>query len=576
MTDDIDPVTLEVLWSRLRGIPREMGTHLSRTAFSAVMKYARDYSTALFTANGRLISQGVRAPGHLGSMPFMVKTILEDHFPRDSWDPGDVVLTNDPYINSGHLPDLFLFLPVFDDDTLAGFCVVGGHHLDIGGSGPASYSMYASDIYAEGLQIPPIKLYEQHQLNDEVISIITENSRESNKIRGDLQAQYGAANVGHDLFLEVLAEWGRETLEQYVEEIIRRSESRVRQSIRELPDGTYTFSETFDGFDEPLPIRAQVTVSGSDIHVDYTGTARQQHGRAINSVLQYTFSYTMLALKSVLDPDMPQTEGTLDPITITAPEGSLLNPRPPVPVSARQLVSDFIVGTVRGALHEAVPGEISAAGGQQLRHMFQFTDEDAGTQQVLFDGHYGGAGARPDRDGSPAVAGSNNLTNTPVEAIEAEYPMRITRYELASDSGGAGEHRGGNGTVREYEFHQKTTVQLVNERFRVGPYGLAGGERGQAGAAEHISDRHGTVQLSSKERFSADPGETLRVRSTGGGGYGAADARSTERVRADVDAGQVSPERAEETYGVRSDSDARGDPAPRAVEPAADQKSDDQ
>ncbi|MFB6310607.1 MAG: hydantoinase B/oxoprolinase family protein [Salinirussus sp.] len=551
MDDAIDPVTLEVLWSRLRGLPREMGSHLSRTAYSAVIKYARDFSTATFTADGRMLAQGVYAPGHLGSMPFMVRKLFE-HFPRETWEPGDVVLTNDPRINSGHLPDLFVFAPVFYEGDLRGFCVIGGHHLDIGGAGTASYTMHVTDLYAEGIQVPPVKLYDAGEPDEKVFDIVTANSREPEKLRGDLEAQIGATQVGQDLFCEILEEHGVATAERYFEEILDRSEERMRTAIDDVPDGVYEFEDRMDGFDEPLPVHATITVDGTELEVDFAGTADQVPGRAINAVSQYTFAYTMLGLKSVIDPDSPQTQGAIEPVTVTAPEGSLLNAQLPVPVGSRQLVADRVISTVVGALNEAVPGETPAPGGQPHRQMFKFTHPETGELQVLFDGHYGGAGARPERDGNHAVAGTNNLQNTPVEAIESEYPMRINTYRLRPDSSGAGRYRGGAGTVREYEFDVRTEVQLVNERFKFGPFGVQGAGDGRPGAA--ILNPDGEARdLHSKEQFQADAGDVLRVFTPGGGGYGEPNRRPMDAVRADVRDGVLSPEVAERRYDVELD-----------------------
>jgi N-methylhydantoinase B len=560
MDEDIDPVTLEVLWSRLRGIPREMGMHLSRTAFSAVIKYARDFSTGLFTWDGRLLSQGVYAPGHLGSMPFMIRKLLENHFPPDEWEPGDVVLTNDPYINSGHLPDMFMFTPVFVDDELAGFCVIGGHQLDIGGAGAASYTMYVTDMYAEGMQIPPIKLHEGGDLNETVMDIIAENSRESRKIRGDLQAQYGAIRAGHDLYLKFIEEYSFETVKRYSDEIIARSEQRMREAIADIPDGTYSFEDKLDGFEDPLPVHATVTVDDTDIEVDFEGTADQLADRAINSPWQYTFAYTMLAIKSIVDPESPQTHGAVEPVTMHAPEGSILNARRPAPVASRQIVCDRVVSTVTGALNQAVPRETPAPGGQPHRQMFKFTNPDTGDQQVLFDGHYGGAGACPDRDGALAVSGTNNLKNTPVEAIETEYPLRITQYQLRRDSSGAGKYCGGSGTVREYELLEQADIQFVNERFKFSPFGVNEGRPSRSGRATYNPGREDERELHSKERFDADAGDVVRVHTPGGGGYGDPADRERELVLSDLVNGLISPEYAKSEFGYIPPEDGARSP----------------
>ncbi|MEF8780988.1 MAG: hydantoinase B/oxoprolinase family protein, partial [Haloferacaceae archaeon] len=481
--DQVDPITLEVLWSKLTRIAEEMGTHLHRTAFSEVVKHAHDFSTAVFTGDGRLVAQGVYTPGHLGCMPNAMAEIL-DRFPAGTWEPGDLVATNDPYIGAGHLTDIFTFEPAFLDGDLVGFCVATADYIDLGGSGPGSIAMYASDLHEEGLQIPPMKLREGGEYNDQVVSMILENSREPEKVHGDLRAQAGASRVGRELYCDLVEEYGVETFRRYVDEIVARSETSMRNAIAEIPDGTYTYEELMDGFDEPLPIHVGVTVSGDDMTVDFEGTADQQPGRAINATSNFTFAYVLFTIKSAIDPETPQTDGAVRPITVTAPEGSLVNVRPPAPVSARARIVNHLISTINGALHQAMPGEIPACGGQQHVVMAKFTDAEQ--QQILMDGFYGGAGARADRDGAPAVASGANLQNNPIEVIEAEFPVRIGQYQLRPDTGGPGRYRGGAGTVRDIEFRKPAQVQLLAERFRFGSYGLDGGHDGPAGGARVI------------------------------------------------------------------------------------------
>lgn len=547
--ETIDPVTLEVLWSRLRGIPNEMGTHLRRTAFSEVIKYGDDFSTGLFTWDGRLIAQGVYTPGHLGAMPFAMREILDDHFGAEEWEPGDVVLTNDPFIGSGHLPDFFTFEPIFYEDELVGFSVTTGNQIDIGGGAPGSFTMYAPDIYAEGLQIPPIKLYEGGELNEPLMETILQNSRVPKKMRGDVRAQRGASKVGCELFEEVVDEYGVETVKRYVEEIFVRTERTMKGAIEEVPDGSYEFADRLDGWEEPLPIAATVTVEGDELAVDFEGSAPQQEAYAINSGWNYTFSYTMQSIKSTIDPDTPPTHGTYQAVDMTAPEGSIVNPTRPAPVGSRHLLANIIVSTVNGALFQAVPEDVPACGAQGCTQGMKFTDPGTGEQQVLLDLFYGGGGARSSRDGYPSISGATNVKNLPVETVEAEYPMRIHRYQLVSDTAGAGEFRGGNGTVREYEFLRKAHVQCINERFARGPYGLDGGERGEAGRVVRNPDGD-AESLDGKVELNLDAGEVLSIYSPGGGGYGSPADRDPERVREDYENGLVSAEAASELFDI--------------------------
>lgn len=546
----IDPITLEVLWSRLRGIPNEMGTHLRRTAFSEVIKYGDDFSTGIFTWDGRLIGQGVYTPGHLGAMPFAMRDILEDHFSTDEWEPGDVVLTNDPFIGSGHLPDFFTFEPIFSDSRLVGFSVTTGNQIDIGGGAPGSFTMYAPDIYAEGLQIPPVKLYEGDEINQQLLDTILQNSRVPEKMRGDIRAQRGASNVGCDLYREVIEEYGFDTVKRYVEEIFDRTEQTLRQAIEDVPDGTYSFEDQLDGWEEPLPIKATVTVDKGELDVDFAGSAPQQSGYAINSGWNYTFSYTMQSIKSTIDPGTPPTHGTYQVVSMDAPRGSIVNPTRPAPVGSRHLLANIVVSTVNGALFQAVPESVPACGAQGCTQGMKFTDPETGTQQVLLDLIYGGGGARATRDGYPAVSGATNVKNLPVETVEAEYPLRIREYKMVEDTAGAGKYRGGNGTVRTYEFLQQAHVQCINERFKRGPYGLAGGRRGERGRLlYHVQDED-AEELDGKTELNVQPGDILQVYSPGGGGHGDPSDRDPDAVAADRRNELITQTHADEVYGA--------------------------
>ena len=558
---DVDPVTLEVLWNQLRAIPQEMGIHLQRTAFSPVIKYAQDFSTGLFSWDGRLVSQGVYTAGHLGSMPIAMRAILEDYFGPDDWAPGDVVLTNNPYINSGHLPDFFTFEPVFDGTVLLGFCVTTGHQNDVGGAAPGSQPMRVKDMFGEGIEIPPTKVYEGGDPNTDVIDLILQNSRTPNQLHGDIRAHRGASKVGTDLYRDLVTDFGFDSFRTYVEEIIARTEHTFRESIRETPDGTHAFEDVIEGFEEPLPIRAEITIDDDSIFVDFTGTAPQQPGFSINTPSNYAHAYTMLAVKTAIDPDTPPTHGMMEPVTLHVPEGTLLNPTRPMPVASRQLVARRIVGTVNGALHGFVPGRVPADGSQLYWYVMEFDDPASEEGKILQDGVYGGAGAAPDHDGTPPIAAATNVSNTPVEAIESEFPVRIHAYELVPDTGGAGEYRGGSGTIRKYEFLQPTAIQALMDRFETPPYGLAGGEDGTGGRAVFTPADGEPRSLHSKAGFTADAGDVLELYTAGGGGYGSPMDRAVSAIRRDVENGLVTPDRATEQYGDdwADDGDAGGD-----------------
>jgi len=545
---EIDPITLEVLWSKLQQIPEEMGTHFQRTAFSDIIKYAVDFSTVLTDAEGRLISQGVYTPGHLGCMLTATKKILDDHVPPSDWEQGDLLITNDPHLGAGHLPDIFTFEPIFLNDELIGFSVITANHIDVGGGAPGSITVYAHDVYEEGVQIPPVKLYEAGELDEKLLDTILENSRAPADVRGDLRAQRGASKVGVEQYRKLVERHGYETFKSYVHEIFDRSEAGLRQSIRELPDGSYHFEQEMDAFDGHIPVlRVEVTVDDDEITVDWRGTTDQVEGFAVNATRNYTFAYTMYGIKSAINPDIPQTNGSLSPVSLRVPEGSVLNAQHPAPVGARHILSNHVASTINGALYQAQPDLVPAAGAQDFGLMAKFTDPDTKEQQVLFDGIYGGGGAWHSRDGEPAIAGGPNAANTPVEVIEDSYPITFRRYQIAPDTGGAGTHRGGNGTVREYAFTQPAQIQSYSERIELGPYGLDGGQPGSPGKQVLRAD-DGESELDPKALFTVESGDSLWTRTPGGGGYGDPTERSSERVRKDVQNGLLSAEVAADTY----------------------------
>jgi N-methylhydantoinase B len=546
--DSIDPVTLQVLWNKFRGITQEVGEQLARTGYSTNVKYRDDFSTGLFTSHGRLISQGVYTPGHLGSLPPAMNTILDKYFPRDSWNPGDVVLTNDPYICAGHLPDFFLFEPIFLDSELIGFFTTTCHMQDVGGAVAESMATHADELYQEGLQIPPIKLYDEGDRNRSVVQIIDQNSRAPATILGDLRAQRNATGIGRDQFRDVCEEYGVETVRRYVDEILDRSEQQMRDSIREIANGSYSSTDFVDGFEEKIPLEVTVTVDDDTIHVDWDGTADQVE-YAINSTRNYTYAYTLLAVRSVVESETPQTHGTLSPISMEAPKGSVLNPERPAAVGSRHLIASVITNPITTALHEAAPEKVAASGGAPVRLAIQFSSKEDG-DSILSDGIWGASGARPDRDGNPAISLPQNVSNTPIEVVETRHPVRINEYKIETDTAGAGTFRGGNGTVREYEFFDSGKVQFLAERFERGPRGLAGGGNGAKASAVLVTGEGESQELRSKTTFDIAAHDRLLVTTVGGGGFGDPEERASEAVVEDLENELISEDVASEVYDL--------------------------
>jgi len=551
----IDPVRLQVIWSRLHKVPQEMGVHLRRTAFSQIVKYAADFSTGFFTWDGKLISQGVFEPGFIGCMPTAMREILENYYPLETWEPGDMVITNDPYIGAGHFPDVFTFEPVFVDGELTGFASTVAHHADIGGSGPGSGPIDASNWYEEGLQLPPVKLYEGGELNEALMNTILQNVRVPDEVEGDIRAQRAASQVGIDRYTELVEEYGFEEIKRYMSEILDRSEVAMRDAISEVPDGEYSFSETMDGIEEPLDICATLKVDGDELCVDFAGTADQLDHYALNATPTIVYANVLYAVKALLDSDTPHTDGSIKPISMELPEQSLVNPEPPAPLSKRHIICAHVVGAINGAFAQALPGKVPACGGHEYTQSFNFVPDDDGRQQILIDVFFGGAGARPERDGNPAVATVQNIRNTPIETIEADYPIRIKQYELVTDSPGAGRYRGGSGTVRDHEVLRDAEVQSAAERFKWGTYGLEGGEWGSTGAGVINPGEEDERTFRCSERFWVEAGDVVRTHTPGGGGNGDPLERDRDAVINDVENEVVSSAAAREKYDVDVDTD---------------------
>jgi len=541
---EIDPATLQVIWNRLDNIVEEMGVYLRRTAVSPVVKYSDDFSTGLYTWDGRLIAQGHFEPAFLGCMPTVMDEILAHHVPIEDWNPGDLVVTNDPYIGAGHFPDVFVFEPIFHEEDLVGFATNVINHYDMGGAETMPGPIDARNWYEEGLHIPPVKLYERGEPNDAALDMFFANVRAPRMVEGDFDAQRASTRRGRERYAALIDEFGFDAVKAYMEEILTRSEQAMRAAIKKIPDGSYSGEDWLDGFDDPLAIRVEVTVDDDGLLIDFAGTADQLDDYAINSTLSFTYAESLYAITAALEPGVSNTGGSSRPITITAPSRSLVNPEPPAPLGHRHVVLNHIVSAIFRALGDAGL-DLPAAGTQA--HTISSTFEGDHIFEDLF---FGGAGARPDRDGFPAVGGCQNLKNIPVEVVEADNPVRVTQYELVRDTAGAGRHRGGAGTVREVEYFSPARIKSRCERFEFGPFGVHGGEEGIPGEAVLNPETEDERAVRSKETLNVDAGDVFRVRTHGGGGYGDPAERPTSSVVADVENGLVSPEKARDVYGL--------------------------
>lgn len=572
---DVDPVTLEVTRNAAAAVCEEMNANLIRTGYSPNIKERRDCSCALFDADAEMVAQAENMPVHLGSMPFSVRAAV-DRFPRESLEPGDAILLNDPFYGGAHLPDLTLVTPVYHDGELVAFTANRAHHADVGGSHAGSVSADSTEIYQEGLRIPPVKLFEAGEPNEAVFEMVLSNVRTPDERRGDLRAQEAANETGRRRFSELAERYGADELTVALEEIKDYSERRMRSEIESLPDGTYSFADVLDDDGAgtvDLPIEVALTVDGDEIRVDFAGTADQTAG-PVNAVFAVTASATYYAVRCVTDPEIPPNHGCYRPVTIDAPEGSLVNPDPPAAVVGGNLeTSQRVTDVVLGAFAEVVPERV-VAGSQGTMNNVTFGGRDPRSDEpyAFYETQGGGFGGRAGKDGLDGVhVHMSNTMNTPAEVLETAYPLRVARYELREDSGGAGEFRGGLGLRRDITVRDHTaTFSLLADRQTHRPYGLFGGGDGESGSAVRIDPDGDTARLPQKSTHALPPGTTVSIRTPGGGGYGDPAARSTAAIERDLRAGKLSVERARAAYGDDVIDEALGsepDPAKEGERP---------
>ncbi len=532
----MDPVLLEVMKSMLTAVAEEMGATLGRTAYSPNIKERRDYSCAVFDARGEMVAQAAHIPVHLGAMPLSVQAALARF---DHLEEGDIVVLNDPYFGGSHLPDLTMVAPVYLEGRLLGYVASRAHHADVGGMVPGSMPL-ARELYQEGLIIPPVKIQAQREVQQAVLDLITRNSRTPGERLGDLAAQIAAQRIGIRRLQELAHRYGTDTLTTYMAYLQDYAERMVRDLIRRIPDGTYTFVDYMDddGFGTTdIPIVVTVRVQGEAMEVDFTGTAPQVTG-GINAVRSVTLSAVFYVLRCLLEDDaVPTNAGIFRPVRVVLPEGSLVHARFPAAVAAGNVeTSQRIVDVVLGALAQALPEVVPAASQGTMNNLtIGGVDPRTGASFAYYETIAGGMGASARADGLSGVhVHMTNTLNTPVEALEYAYPLRVTRYALRRGSGGAGRHQGGDGVVREVELLTDATVTLLTERRRHAPYGLHGGAPGAKGENLYIPAPEETlaeplitlprqgeaIVLPGKVSFQGRRGARIRVVTPGGGGWG--------------------------------------------------------
>ena len=562
-----DAITLEVVEHALASIADEMALVLMRSAYSPVVRDTLDYSTALCDRDGRLVAQGLTLAVQLGTFPAVMRHLLAEH--GETTQTGDVFVANDPYGCGGqHLPDIYVIAPIFVDGELEGWAATMAHHADVGGLAPGSIAVHATEIFQEGLRLPLLKLHDQGVENETVLRIIEKNTRQPTQVIGDLHAQLAACRAGERGLAALVERYGRDT-RQHLEHLQALAERAMRSEIAALTDGRYTFTDFVDGFGEaPEPIRIQVTltVAGDELELDFTGTSAQVDA-SLNCPVGMIDAACYCAIRGITRSEIPNCEGYMTPIHVVAPEGTVVNPVLPAACGARGVIGYRVYDAIMGALAQVVPDRVVAAGeGGPTLIAFGGYDERRRpfvTTEVIV----GAWGARATLDGLEGVSNPlANLSNGPVELLEADLPLEVVRYGLVCDSGGAGRRRGGLAYEREYRVRaDRATLTIRSDRRFHPPYGL---EDGGSGASSH-----NTLTVAGVERdvppmpmaaLELRRGDLFRHRSAGGGGFGSPFERDPAAVLDDVVAEKVSVVAARELYGVA----IVGDPPAGVDDPA--------
>lgn len=533
---------LEILWNRLLSIAEEQAQVLMRTAFSTIVREAGDLSAAIFDRRGRMVAQArTGTPGHINTMARGMRFFLEE-FPLETIEPGDVLISNDPYKLAGQLNDMCVVTPVFHGGRIVAFFASCCHMVDIGGVG---LTADAREVFEEGLHVPFCKFHVRGTENRDVARFIRSNVRAPNEVVGDIYAQISAGEVGAHRLKQLLGEFELGDIEGLSDEIISRSERAMREAVEQFPAGRFEFGCMNDGFDEPIHMQVAIERQGGRIIVDFAGTAPALP-RGINVPLAYTTAYASYAIKCIVAPDVPNNEGSLQPVEVRAPEGSILNPKHPAPTAARHILGHFLPSVIFGALEKAVPDKVPADSAAGL-WVTQITGRRHNGDSFTFAFFAcGGMGARPTKNGLSVTSFPSGIQNVSTEVIESVAPVVFHERQLRPDSGGVGRHRGELGQVIRFEARTDGPYNLsaMYDRIIYAPRGSGGGGDGAAGSVLLSGKR----SLSPKGRSTVKPGEEVTLLLPGGGGYGSPSHRSAADVNADVVDGYVSSDAADKYY----------------------------
>jgi N-methylhydantoinase B len=539
---NFDPTTLEIYRALYTSVAEEMGVTLRRTSFSPNIKERRDYSCAVFDSEGKVIAQGDHMPVHLGSMPMAVAAALRDV----KIEPGDVVAVNDPFAGGTHLPDVTLIAPVgamgsgarsrepgkrnnrlpAPDSRPLFFVANRAHHADIGGATPGSMGL-ATDVYGEGVRIPPIRIVRNGTVCDDVMKLILTNVRSSHERQADFAAQIGSLKTGEMRLLEIVERRGAKEARIYAQHLISYSARMMRRAIASIPDGTYQAEDALDDdgiSGQEIPIRVSIIIKGERAVIDFKGSSPQVAG-AVNAVEAITASAVSYCFRCLVATDVPASAGLMEPITVLAPPGTIVNAAHPASVAGGNVeTSQRIVDTVFKALAKAIPNRIPAASQGTMNNLtIGGIDPCTGREFSYYETVAGGMGARPNADGMNAThTHMTNSLNTPAEALEYAYPLRVREYRIRKNSGGQGNHNGGDGTIREIETLAPARMALLSDRRKRPPYGLHGGADGEPGRSYIIHANGKKEKLTAKGNWQMAAGDRVRIETPSGGGFGAA------------------------------------------------------
>ena len=536
-------IEYQLMWNRLLAVVEEQGQSLIRTAFSSMVRECGDISAGVFDSRGRMLAQAVTGtPGHVNTMAESVLHFMEK-FPPETMRPGDVFLTNDPWMGTGHLNDLVVAAPVFRGTALVGMVSCTSHLIDIGGIG---FGPDGKDVYMEGLNIPMLRVVSEGKVNETVLEMIRANSRLPIESEGDVYSLIACSDTGNRRLQEMMEEFGVDTLDPLGDYIIARSRDAVLEKIAELPAGQFESSLTIDGFDEPITLRLTLTIESDKVTIDYTGTDSVS-SFGINVPLTYTKAYSCFALGCAISPGIPNNSGSLDPYVVTAPTGTIVNAPRPLAVATRHVIGQILPDAVFGALRQAIPDKVPAEGTSCLWNIILRSMPGSQNPFTLMAATNGGTGARPIKDGLSATAFPSGVKGTPIEILESTNPILVWQKDLRPDSCGHGQFRGGLGQDVEIENRAAEPMELLAAYDRIDnpPRGFDAGKDGSPG---YVGLSSGTA-LRSKGTQTIPAGERLVLKTPGGAGLGDARSRDRAKVEADVVQGIVSAETARTIYG---------------------------